>query len=91
MNIAIVDHSHPKNFESIFTFPEFVPACKKSVYPICSFLGYSQLQSPVTGMATPIFDHAHTKTFDQLLILVNWYHHAKNQFIQSVHFLDKSI
>ena len=91
MNIAIVDHSHPKNIESIFTFPEFVPACKKSVYPIVHFWDTVNFKSPVTRMATPIFDHVHTKTFDQLLILVNWYHHAKNQFIQSVDFLDKSI
>ena len=31
-------HSHPKIIESTFRFPEFVPACKKLVHPICSCL-----------------------------------------------------
>ena len=36
------DHTHPKIIESIFSFPEFVLACKNSVYSICSFLRYNQ-------------------------------------------------
>ena len=49
-----------------FSFPEFVQTCKKSVYSIRSFLKYSQFQNPVTKLATPIFDHAQPKIFDQL-------------------------
>ena len=80
------NHAHPKIIKSTFSFPEFVPVWKKSVYSICSFLRYSQFQPPVTRLATPIFDHAHIKNFDQLLIFVNLYQHAKNHFIPSVHF-----
>ena len=48
----------------------------------------SQFYSPVTSLATSIFDYAHQKIFDQLLIFVNLYQHAKNQFIPSVHSSD---
>ena len=51
-----------------FSFPEFVPACKKS------FWRYSQFQIPVIRLTTPIFDH-------HFLLYVNLYHHAKNQAI----------
>ena len=79
------DHVHSKIIESTFSFPEFVLACNKSVYSICSFLKYSQFQSLVTRLATPIFDHAHPRIFKQLLIFVNLYQHAKNQlFHQSI-------
>ena len=71
--MAIFDHAHPKIIESTFSFPEFVPACKKSVCSISSRL------------ATTICDHAHPKIFDQLLIFVNLYQYAKNQFISSVY------
>ena len=37
------DHTHPKIIEINFSFPEFPPACKKSVHSINSFLRYSQL------------------------------------------------
>ena len=39
---AIFDKAHSKMIESTFNFPEFVTACKKSVYSICSVLRYSQ-------------------------------------------------
>ena len=35
----------------------------------------------MTKLATPIFDHTHPKIFDQILIYVNLYQHAKNQAI----------
>ena len=60
--MAIFDHLQPKIIESTFSFPEFVPACKKSVYSICIFR-YRQFQSSMTRMATPIFDHTHPKKF----------------------------
>ena len=34
--------AHPKIIEIIFSFPEFPPACKKSVHSINSFFRYSQ-------------------------------------------------
>ena len=58
--MAIFDHIHPKITGSNFGFPEFVPACKKPVYSICSFLRYSQFQSFLTRLATAIFDHVST-------------------------------
>ena len=33
--VAIFDHAHPNIIKSTFSFPEFVAACKKSVYSIC--------------------------------------------------------
>ena len=36
-----VDHIHPKTIEITFSFPEFAPACKKSVQSINLFLRYS--------------------------------------------------
>ena len=38
---VIFDHAHLKVTESTFSFPEFVPVCKQSVYSISSFLRYS--------------------------------------------------
>ena len=49
--------SSSKIIESTFSFPEFTPAWKKSLYSICSFL------SSVTRPATSIFDYAHPKKF----------------------------
>ena len=60
--IAIFDHAHPKIIESAFSFPEFVPACKKSIYSICSFLRHSQFYSCMTRLP-PSFDHSHPKIF----------------------------
>ena len=61
--MAIFDHAHPKIIEITFSFPDVVPACKKSVDSICSFLRYSQFWSPVTRLDTPNFDHANPKKF----------------------------
>ena len=38
LKIHIFDHTHSKNFQSLFNLREFVPASKKSVDSICSFL-----------------------------------------------------
>ena len=85
MATSIFDHLHPKSNEITFSFPEFAPACKKTpqktCYSICSFLGYSQFQGPVTRLATPFFDQAHSKIFDQLLFYMNMYQYAQNQDI----------
>ena len=77
MTTPIFDQADPKIIEITFYFPEFAPPCKKSVHSIDSFLRYSQFLSPVTRLATTISGHAHQKIFDQLLIYVNLYQHAK--------------
>ena len=59
--MTIFELNHPETNESNCSFPEFVPVCKKSVNFICSFLRYSQFQSPATRLATPTFDHADPK------------------------------
>ena len=62
--MAIFDHAHPKIIESTFNVPEFGPACKKSVYFICSFLRYIQsILEFHDQLATPIFDQAQLKHF----------------------------
>ena len=38
----------------------------------------------MTRQATPIFDHAHPKFFDKLLVYVNLYQHAKNPAISQI-------
>ena len=75
--MAIFDHAHPKIIESNFSFPEFVTACKKSTYSICSFLRYSQFWSPVARLATSIFDHARENIFNCCLICMDLYQHAE--------------
>ena len=79
MAMPIFDHAHPRNIKM-----EFAPACKKSLHSINSFLRYSQFQSPMTRLVKPIFDHAHSKKFDYLLVYMNLYHHAKNQAISLI-------
>ena len=70
--MAIFDHTHPKIIESTFSFPEFVPAWKKWLYSICSFL------SPVTRLTKSTFEHALPKKFlISFLIFVIMYQHAK--------------
>ena len=82
-------HAHPKIFESTFSFPKFVSACKKSVYSICWVLRYSQFRVQWPDWQQPFFTMLTQKIFDQLLIFVNLYQHAKNQFIPSVNSSDR--
>ena len=78
------DHAHPKIIEITFSFPKFAPAWKIWFHSIHSFLRYSQFQSPVTRLTMSIFDMSTQKKFDQVLIYVNLYQHAKNQAIYMV-------
>ena len=48
-------HAHPKIFESTFSFPKFVSACKKSVYSICWVLRYSQFRVQWPDWQQPFF------------------------------------
>ena len=77
MIIPIFEQTHPKIIETTFGFAEFALACKKSVHSINSFLRYSQFQSPVSRLVTPISDHPTQKFHNQLLIYVNLQQHAK--------------
>ena len=69
----IFDNAHPKILKSLFNLLGFLTACKKSVNSMCSF-----------RLTTNIFDHVQPKIFDQLLIFVNLYQHAKNEAILSI-------
>ena len=42
----------------------------------------------MTRLATPIFDHAQSKNFDQPLTVINLHEHVKNQFIPFVNSSD---
>ena len=59
---------------------------KKSVKSICSFLRYSQFQSPETRLVKTIFDHAQPKNFQSTFIFLNLYQHAKNETISLICF-----
>ena len=52
------------------------------MYSTCSFLGYSQFNH--NKVSIPIFDHAHLKNYNQLLISANLYQHAKNKAVSSI-------
>ena len=78
------DHIHPKIIETTFSFPEFAPACKKSVHSINSFLRYSQFKSPVPGWPYPSLTTPTPGFFHQLLIYVNLSQHVKNQAISFI-------
>ena len=69
MAMTIFNHTHPTIIEVTFSFSEFVSAFKKLVYSINSFLTSNQFQSPVTRVATPIFDHACSKLKTNLKFL----------------------
>ena len=75
--MVIFDYTHLKITESTCSFPEFVLHGKNQFKP-CSFLKYSQFQSPMTRQ----------NCFDWLFIFVNLYQHTKNHFISFVHSSD---
>ena len=77
-----------KPTESNFSLPEFVPACKKSVHSNCLCLKYSQIYNSMARLATPIFDHAHPKNFNHLLIFADVYQLAISQLIPFVNSWD---
>ena len=81
MAALIFDHAHPEVIEIIFSFPKFAPASKISVHSVYSLLRIlgSHHQLPM-----PIMDLAYLKKFDQLLVYVNLYQHAKNQAILEI-------
>ena len=52
-----------KSLSQLLDFLNLYQHARKICYSICSFLRYSQSYSPVTRLATPIFNDAHLKTF----------------------------
>ena len=65
---ALNDHAHfwpgpPKNHWNNFFLSRICTTTKKSVHSINSFLRYSQFQSPVTRLTTPVSDHTNAKNF----------------------------
>ena len=78
MAMPIFGHAHPKIIEITFTIPKFAPACRK----ISSFHQFIlQMQSILESCNQT----GHTpKKFDQPLIYVNLYQHAKNQAISLI-------
>ena len=82
------DHAHPQNIEVTFYFPEFAPSCKKSVHSIYSFLRYTNFIVPWADWPHPFLTMWNQNFFDQLLIYVNLYLHAKNQAISLICFGD---
>ena len=82
--MAIFDQAHPKINDSTFSFPEFVPACKKSVY----FSDTVNFRVPWPDWPHSFFTIPTQKLFDQLLVFANLYQHAKKSFTSSVHSSD---
>ena len=84
----IFDHDHSKITESNFSFPEYVPTCKKSDYSICSFFEISQFLSPMTRLATRIFDHSNQKKNCSAFNFCESVLTCKKSIILSVHSTD---
>ena len=83
--MPIFDHTHPKIFESTFTFSDFVKVgCKKSrdqfILPV-HFWGTVNFRVSWPDLPHPFLIIAIQEVFDQLLIFVNLYQHAKSQLI----------
>ena len=82
--MAIFDQVHPKIFESTFSFPEFVPACKKSVAPSVHFWDTANFRVQRPDWPHSFLTIHNHEIFDQLLIFVNLYQHAKNEAVSSI-------
>ena len=68
---ATLDHG----YKIIICYSKIVSPCKKTVCCIDSFMRYSQFKSPVSRVATPIFDQTHPNIF--LSTLNFWCKYAK--------------
>ena len=77
-------HPPKKIIEASFRFPEFVPACRKSVYSICSFLIYSHFLSLMTKLAATIADNGHPKNFSSTFNCRKFVLPCKNKTISSI-------
>ena len=78
------DHAYPKNFQSSFNLCEIVPACKKSVSSIISFLRSVNFRVQRPDWPHQFFTMSHHKLFNQFLIFGNLYQHAKIEPVSSI-------
>ena len=77
-------HAHPKITEATFRFAKFVKAYKKSVLSQLFILDIQPiLESPWPDWPNPLLAMP-TPIFDQNVIFLNFYQHAKNQALSSV-------
>ena len=75
--MAIFDHANPQKIESTFNYPEFVATWRNDLIPSVHFwVLWPEWPHPFLTIPTQ-------KIFDQVLIFVIMYQHAKNQFIYS--------
>ena len=79
----ILDHAHPKNFQSPFTLHELLPTCKNRLITPAHFWDSFKF-SLETRLATPIYYHAHPKNLYQLLTFAYLYQDAKNKAVSSI-------
>ena len=77
--MPIFDQAHPKTIEITFSFFEFAPVCQKQSIP--SIHSWDTANFRVPWPDCPFLTIPTQKPFDQLLIYVNLYQHAKNQAI----------
>ena len=82
--MAIFDQAHPKIFSSTFSFPGFVPACKKSVVPSVHFWDAVNFRVQRPDWPHSFLTIPNQEIFDQLSIFVNLYQHAKNEAVSSI-------
>ena len=85
--MPIFNHAHPKIIEAIFCFPEFAQALKDLLTPSVHSWdteSFSLLESYNQTGHTHIWPHPPKKSFDQLLIYLNLYQHAKNQVVSFI-------
>ena len=79
-------YTHPKFIEVIFSFPEFLSTCRKTVYSIFLFLIYSQFYSSGIKYFTPIFDHVYWKNIKSTFNFHGFFQHTKNVVISFISF-----
>ena len=78
----------PKMIESTFCFPEFVSACKKSVYSICSVFEIQSISESRDQTGHTHFWLCPPNKFLISFYFLSLHEHAKNQFISSIHSSD---
>ena len=79
MVTPIFDQAHPKITESVFSFPEFAPACKNHFIPSIHSWEKDNFRVLRPDWPRLFFTIPNQNCFDQPLIYANLYNHAKNQ------------
>ena len=83
--MVIFHCSHPNIMDSMFCFPEFVPAWKNQFIPSIHFWDSVNVRGLWPGLPHSILIiHTHER-FDQLLVFLNLQQLARYQFFPSVH------